>query len=277
MTTGGPLDPKEPIGLPSAAEPGLIWACPPTVVHLPDAAVHAWSAALDLSAAEGQQMKSLLSADELAKAARFVFEKDRLRFIARRGLLRRLLGCYLELSPEQLRFAYGPQGKPALAETRHAAPLHFSLAHSAGLALYTVTWLGEIGIDVERVRARQEWEPIADALFSDREKAAFRALPPSEQAEAFFQAWTRKEAFLKATGEGIGEGLQRVEVTLGPGELPRLVSLAGGRAARPDWALRHLVPAPGYIGAIALQAPEWALACWRFPRPRAPRKAEGET
>lgn len=266
MTTSGKPGPPEPAQSESApaAEPRLTWRCPPPAVILSDGEVHAWSAGLDIGPAEAQQMWSWLSADERARAERFVCEKDRLRFIARRGLLRQILSRYLKGKPEQVRFAYGPQGKPSLAEPRGSNALRFSLSHSCGLALYAVTRLGGIGVDVERIRARPEWEPIVAALFSERESPVFRALPAHQQAEAFFNAWTRKEAFLKATGVGIGESLQRVEVTLQPDERPRLLSVAGELRAGVEWSLRHLTPAPGYVGALAVRGGDWSLACWRW-------------
>jgi 4'-phosphopantetheinyl transferase len=153
-----------------------------------------------------------------------------------------------------LEFCYGPQGKPALAGVWSASGWHFNLAHSLDLALLAVTRSGPVGVDVERIRPLRDVDQLVSRFFSPRESAAFQALPAEQKPDAFFRLWTRKEAWLKATGEGIAESLGRVEVSFLPGEPARLLSLPGGPAALSGWRLHDLDPGPGFIAALAVVA-----------------------
>lgn len=167
--------------------------------------VEVWHADLDRPPLEAvEPLKTLLSPDEQERAQRFFFERDRRRFIVGRATLRLLLSRYLDRPPEQLAFAYGPNGKPALDANGARPPIFFNVAHSDALALYAFTRLGDVGVDVERVRALPEWEQVAEAAFSPRELERLRACPAGRRREEFFHAWTRQEAVLKALGSGLG-------------------------------------------------------------------------
>ena len=161
-----------------------------------------------------------------------------------RGILRALLGRYLDCDPAEIRFHYGPNGKPALVSPASADVLHFNLAHSDGLALYAFTRLGDVGIDVERIRDLPDWPHVAEAAFSPRELAQLKACPPERQREEFFRAWTRQEAVLKALGTGLGGSAATQHSD---------VSSKRGDAPVPEGAfnVHPLNPAPGFAGALA--------------------------
>lgn len=227
------------------------WRSPPQSLSLSDHEVHIWRANLDLAADRIQPLGETLSADEWRRAERFHFERDRLRFIAGRSILRTILSRYLAGAPGKIEFCYGPRGKPALADTCGEASLCFNLSHSTDLALYAVTRDRRIGVDIERVRAI-EAEQLAQRFFSPREYAAINALPPQQQQTAFFQLWTCKEASLKATGEGIA-GLDQVEVTLGIEEPVQLIQLSGDALSPDNWSIQQLTPAQGYVASFAVE------------------------
>jgi 4'-phosphopantetheinyl transferase len=153
-----------------------------------------------------RRARALLSDDEVARAERFYQERDRRRFILGRGLLRRLLGWYIDLDPRHLKFCYGVHGKPRLAAPAGSSEIFFNASHSGALALFAVTRVGEVGIDVERVREISEWEQIAATCFAPFESRRLRfLLPPGGRQREFFRIWTRHEAKLKAAGSGLGQ------------------------------------------------------------------------
>ena len=198
----------------------------------------------------------LLTPDESARAARFYFERHQNRYVVGRGVLRTLLGAYLHLAPETIRFAYGPQGKPDLSHNFPDSDLCFNLAHSEGLALVAVTRSASIGVDVERVRRLPEFNELVNRFFSPRESELFAKVPEAEKPQAFFNLWTRKEAWLKATGDGIASLLPEVNVSFLQNEPARLLSLPRTMNTTPrsraahcvtldSWSLCDLRPSPG--------------------------------
>jgi 4'-phosphopantetheinyl transferase len=203
--------------------------------------------------------------DERMRAERFQFEQDRQRFIIGRGLLRTILSYYLGIEPGRLQFCYGMYGKPALAEMAGTSTLRFSLAHAHGLALYAVTCVREVGMDLEHIRPIAETEQIVDRYFSDREKAAFRALAADKKQEAFFTYWTCKEAYLKASGEGLTRPLNQIDVSLIPGEPARLLSVNGDVNEASRWTFQELRPAPDFVAALVVEGQGWGLSCWNWP------------
>jgi 4'-phosphopantetheinyl transferase len=240
------------------------WIAPPSTPMLADREVHAWTAAMDLAPARVHELAGVLSADERERAGRFFMERDRRRFIACRGLLRTILGRYLGVAPQSLGFRYGPYGKPAVSTTSGEHPLRFNVAHAEETAVYGVTKGGEIGIDVERVRADFATDEIAERFFSSGEIAALRTLGPAERLEGFFRCWTRKEAYIKARGEGLSLPLSRFDVSLLPGEPAALLSTYDDPREASRWSLRDLPVGPGYVAAIAVEGRDWRLRCWRW-------------
>jgi 4'-phosphopantetheinyl transferase len=241
------------------------WLSPPSNLTLRPDEVHVWRAALDKSDAMQQALEQTLSPEERERAGRFYFEKDRGAFIVARGLLRRILSRYLGIEPGQLRFRCGSHGKPALPRDLNSADLRFNLSHSHGVALYAIARGREVGVDLEQIRPEPVHEPIAERFFSAPEVAALRALPPALQPEGFFNCWTRKEAYIKARGEGLTVSLSQFQVSLAPGEPAALVSVNDDPAEASRWALQELAPGPGYAAALAVEGAGWRLCCWDWP------------
>ncbi len=239
------------------------WHSAPADLNLSGNQVHVWRAELDLPTAEIDKLAPTLSPDEEERANRFYFERDRKHFIAGRGILRTILGHYLDLDPAEIQFCYTSRGKPALANTNET--LNFNLSHSKGLALYVVSREFNLGIDLEYMRPMSDIEQLAKRFFSPREYNAIASLPNNEKQVAFFQAWTCKEAYLKATGDGLAGGLAEVEVSLIPGEAARLLSIAGNSQAALSWSLHSIIPAPDYMGALAVAGKDWDLELINYP------------
>lgn len=208
-------------------------------------------------------LRDTLSADERERAARYRFDVHRRAFEACRGAVREILGGYLAHAPAAVRFQYGPQGKPALQPDE--APLGFSVSHSGELGLCAVAREGALGVDVEHLRPLDDALAIAERFFSPAERAALRTLQPAALEVAFFTAWTRKEAFIKAVGEGLSYPLADFDVTLLPAEPARLLRIAGDDEAPARWRLAALDPAPGYVAALAATEPITAVECWSWP------------
>jgi 4'-phosphopantetheinyl transferase len=215
-------------------------------------------------ASELTPLAETLSDSERKRAEKLRFDRDRNRFITRRGLLRAILGRYLGVDPVQLNFSYEVRGKPSMPGKVGGQAPHFSLSHSDGLALFAFARPCALGVDVERVRPVPEMDQIGAKFFAARENAMLNALPAEQKTEAFFNCWTRKEAYLKATGEGIADALPKIEVTLAPGKPAQLLNIAGDVQAASLWSLRSLSPATGFVGAVAARMNGLKLVCWRF-------------
>lgn len=231
--------------------------------------MHVWRAALDARAAEVEALFGTLSPEERERAERLRFEKDRRHFIVARGTLRALLGRVLRAEPAGLSFVYEAYGKPALSRVEGRESIHFNVSHSGGLALYALARDRRVGLDVERVRADFAPEQIAEQFFSEDEVRRLRALPAALRAEGFFNCWTRKEAYIKARGEGLSFPLERFAVSLSPHEPARLLSVGGSTREAERWSLRRLRPGVGYVGAVAAEGRGWRLECWEWDGGRA--------
>jgi 4'-phosphopantetheinyl transferase len=230
--------------------------------------IHVWRAYLDCGDTVLGRFEATLAADEKARVKRFVFQPDRNSFIATRGILRELLGRYLKRSPTDLAFDYGPQGKPALRTDSSAAKADFNVSHSHGMALFAFALGRHVGVDIELIRPDFAEQKIAERYFSPQEVAELRGLPPALQDEGFFLCWTRKEAYIKARGEGLHVPLQSFSVSLTPGEPEQLQAADSSR-----WSLRSVRPDPRYAGAVVAEGngnsedKDWQLRGWEW-RPR---------
>jgi 4'-phosphopantetheinyl transferase len=202
-----------------------------------------------------------LSVDEREKAGRFVFERDRVRYIAARGILRRLLGGYLNIDPSEIRFSYGAFGKPELTG-RLAGRLRFNLSHAGGWVACAVSGDRDVGIDIEPLQNDVPWQELASRVFSPNEQVEFGEIAPSEKAAAFLRGWTRKEAYLKGRGEGLSLSLDAFDIpfrSLEHGDSVRIRN-ASGRSS--GWRLYPLDPIPGFASALAVEgAPARLTVC----------------
>jgi 4'-phosphopantetheinyl transferase len=213
--------------------------------------VHVWYVDLALAADAVGRLAVWLSEDERARASRFKFERDARRFLVARGALRALLGGYLGLAPHEVAFTYQPHGKPAL-DGVHAA-LGFNLSHSGEVAVIAAGWDRAVGVDVELRRQLPDLAALAARSFAPRERTVLDALPETERPAAFFRCWTRKEAFIKATGQGLAQPLDAFVVSLAPDEPARFLDIDGDPGALARWTLHDLQPPAGYTGALVVE------------------------
>lgn len=229
--------------------------------RLAEGEVHVWCGGLD-SATSAERFLDVLTPEEHERANKFVSLPARQQFQIARGLLRTLLGHYLDRDPRQIAFTHGPAGKPMLHD---GPPLHFNVSHSHGFVLVAVSGAGEVGIDVERVRVFSDELELARRFFTPVEAEALAALHGEQRRQAFFHVWTRKEAFLKATGLGLAHGLERFEVSVPPDDPARVCHIDGCSVSASRWSLRALTPAAEYVGTLALESRTYELRCWRWP------------
>lgn len=242
---------------------GCPWATGPGRPVLGDADIHVWCAPLDLASAEVELLARTLDPSEGERAARYRFERDRRRFVVRRGVLRRILGRYLGEEPGRLEFTYGPQGKPALGGAARRL-VNFNLSHSGGIALYAFAAGADLGVDVEHLKPLPDADQVSERFFSRREHGVYQALTAHQKVRGFYNCWTRKEAFVKAPGHGLSHPLDRFEVSLVPGEEARVLSVDGDAGWGALWFLREVEPGPGFVGALAAEGSGWQISHWRY-------------
>jgi 4'-phosphopantetheinyl transferase len=241
----------------------VIWQPAPKSLQLGDREVHLWLVNLDLPLKKVKELKDVLSSDEKVRAERFYFEKHRNRFIVARSALRIILAQYLEREANKIKFSYGDRGKPFLAEKEPLRKLQFNISHSENLALYGLTYDRAIGVDIEYLRPIDDVQKIARRFFSAQESALVDSLTDFKKILAFFRGWTAKEAYLKATGDGISEALDRVEVSLSPDETLSLLRLYGDTEAAARWRLHSFTPADHYVATIAIEGSDWKPSYWQ--------------
>jgi 4'-phosphopantetheinyl transferase len=216
-------------------------------------AVDVWFASTAALERARPRFEAMLDAPERERVERFRFDDDRIAFALRRGWVRHVLAGYLGRQPEGLRFAVSEFGKPQLAGSDAAAGLRFNLSHSVDVAVLAVVPARRVGVDVERVRPGRDLEALATRFFSADEVTALRTLPESERQTAFYRCWTRKEAYLKARGEGLTLPLDRFSVPLAPGPGPALLGFVGDRREADRWAREDLDVEPGYVAALVVE------------------------
>jgi len=195
----------------------------------------------------------LLSDAERRRAKRFAFDRDARRFIVARARLRQLLATRVGERPEAVELVYGAHGKPALAPRFAHSGVHFNVSHRDDLAVYAFSRGRAIGIDVEAVRALPDADAIAARFFSDRENGAYRALDPHDRPQGFFNCWTRKEAFIKAQGDGLCHRLDRFDVSLTPGEPAQILRVENAPGSHCGWRLDSFSPAAGFVAAVVVE------------------------
>jgi 4'-phosphopantetheinyl transferase len=214
-----------------------------------DGAIDVYTFRMDEHTRELDRFSETMSRDERERAERFRTDRDRRRYIVRRGILRELLAHYLDCPPARVRFSCNEQGKPAV----RAGNLRFNLAHSHGLVLFAIGRGREIGCDIEWRDCRFVAGLVPERFFSPFEVRTLRALAPARQTEGFFNCWTRKEAYVKALGVGLSCRLRSFDVSLAPDEPAALLNGCDG------WSVQSFEPAPRYQAAIVAQGADWRL------------------
>ena len=228
----------------------VVWAGPNTPLQIGEREIHVWRMDLDLPDPLFLSLRETLTADESDRANRFYFEHLRKRYSTGRGALRSLISAYLGIAAPEVVFSYSEYGKPFLP----GSDLFFNVSHSENFALFAFVRQQPVGIDIERIRPLEEGGRIARRFFSPHEADQYDAAPGDLKDRAFFNCWTRKEAYIKAVGEGLSHPLDQFEVTLLVGEPSRLVTVQNLPEEAGKWELFSITPAENYIGAVALRA-----------------------
>ena len=195
----------------------------------------------------------ILSEDERLRACRFAFDRDRRRYVMARAGLRERLAVRLGRAPEAVELGCGTNGKPMLERRCGDPDLRFNVSHSEDVAMYAFAQGREIGVDIESVRHVADADEVATRFFSSRETEAYRRLDPRDRQLGFFNCWTRKEAFVKALGDGLSFPLDRFDVSLAPGEPARLLRLEGTHTDVDDWHIEGFTPVRGFVAAVVVE------------------------
>lgn len=209
--------------------------------------IHLWNGRIAAGEDCFLELFASLSQDEIEKANGFRFDQHRRRYIICRGLLRSILAGYLDAKPPEIHFHYGNEGKPFLRD----CAVRFSVSHSEDRVLYAFSKNHELGVDLEYIRELPDVEMLARHFLTPYEYAGFCNAVPAGRTRAFFCCWTRKEAYTKATGQGLSLPLDSFSVPMESERLAKATIMPASDAGASDWTLRHLDPAPGYVGALA--------------------------
>lgn len=218
--------------------------------ELPKGELHLWKRSLAPSTPAIEACFALLSPEEREKAQRYRVESPRSDYILTRGTLRSLLAGYLRRKPQDFSFQYTTYGKPFLADH---ADLHFNVSHSDGLALLAFVRGREVGVDVEKVRVQTDVLKLAERFFSARERQDLRDLSGDDLHAAFFRCWTRKEAYIKAKGDGLSLPLHQFDVSIAPNQMQALLATQPDASEAKRWAISDVAVPSGYAAAVAVE------------------------
>jgi 4'-phosphopantetheinyl transferase len=241
------------------------WLTPPSRPRVNADEVHIWRASLMMREEEMVTLLRSLSEDELRHAYRLRLPRERARFIAARGILRNILSRYLRTQPDLVRFGYNAYGKPELLDAEGDTQLRFNLSHAGRVVLYAVASGREVGVDVESVCDDVACAEVAAQFFSRGEAEALAALPERSRTRAFYNCWTRKEAYIKARGMGLTLPLDCFDVSLAPGEPAALLATRDDEPEAMRWSLREIDVGPSHIAAVAVEGRGWRQCCWLWP------------
>jgi len=225
-------------------------------IQLKNDNVDVWCVSLEVDKSCLSSLQQSLSEDERMKAGRMRFKNKRDDYVAARGLLRLIIAAYLKEKPERLGFQYGPHGKPELAKEFIGTGLTFNMSHSHGLAVYGVGHKRVLGVDIEKIRSDMSFTKIAKRFFSPLEFETLQKLPAEQQKQGFFTCWTRKEAYIKAIGQGLFFPLNRFDVSLVPGEPAALLADRKDPRQVSRWTIVNLDVDPNYAAALVVEGKE---------------------
>ena len=251
----------------SASALSAVWRPAPAALTLEAGCVDVWLADIEPESRQVAAHRKLLSNGERARARRFLHDSKRKEYIVTRGLLKGLLlnPGGIDLSGRD--FDYNAYGKPCLPGRSAGSELAFNVSHAHGMALIALTLGGNLGVDLEKIRARVDWRALAERFFSKAEYQALQACPPARRQQSFFTCWTRKEALVKGVGAGIAHGFDNFDVSLDPHETRCSTILRGPHAATAEWTITSLPTPPPYSAAVALDRPRYRVRTWRISAP----------
>jgi 4'-phosphopantetheinyl transferase len=236
------------------------WRLPSEKRVLGDDEVDVWRLPLDPVGSMVSEFRARLSAEENDRAEKFKFHKDRKRYILTHGLLRVILGLYADVAPGELKFTENPYGKPELVHPS-GLNLTFNLSHSHERALIGIACGRQIGVDIEYVKNDFEWKEIVERFFSPREIQMINALPKDIQHRAFFTCWTRKEAYVKATGMGLSLPLKEFDVS----PVPWAAALLLSQKEASEWSMKEVPVAEPYVATVAVAGHDARIRDWDWP------------
>jgi 4'-phosphopantetheinyl transferase len=242
------------------------WPFPPDDLSLSKDDVYVWCANLNSPDISIGQMAQVLSVDELRRAERFHFLEHRNQFITAHALLRKLLANYTNIEADRISFEYGKNGKPFLSEKFSNEKIRFNLSRSNGYAIFAFAYDREIGVDIEYVKEFADMDKVAEQVFSPEDNAVLRSFAKIEKKEAFFTFWSRKEAYLKAIGEGFSSASDTIDIssyTIG-GSI--FIYSKGDSVAKNCWTIQDLRPLPGFVAASAVEGTGAVHHCWQIHR-----------
>lgn len=239
------------------------WLTPPESLRLGQGEVHVWRGIVDIPSSRLQVYWKTLSQEEQQRAHRLRFPLHRRRWVAARGMLRLLLGRYLDLSSQELEFGTGPHGKPFVQHPT-TPTLFFNISHSQKIALFAFSQESEVGIDVEGSRPHLNHEDIAKRILNAQEQEWLQSLPASKKKSAFLTCWTRKEAFTKAHGIGLTFPLQDITVTFLPHQPPGVVKVADSSLNHHQWTMYDITPRLRYAGALVVAGHPRSIHYWNY-------------
>jgi 4'-phosphopantetheinyl transferase len=240
------------------ATPGA-WLPPPKSLTLPENQLHIWRARLACDGGLLRRFEKILSEEERKRAEKFLVTDAKVCFVAARGILRETLGKYTGVDPAEIVLGYGPYGKPFVSAPDTSRAVRFNLSHSHGYAAFVFARGREAGIDIEQIRQEAAGEDIARRFFSQQEVEQLCAMPEEIRTEGFFSCWTRKEAYIKALGQGLQIPLHGFSVSITEVCPQELMGREGSR-----WSLYQFEPAPGFAGAVAAQGKGWQREFWEW-------------
>jgi 4'-phosphopantetheinyl transferase len=221
--------------------------------------VHLWRLNLETVGGAVEHWGPVLSGDEQTRAARFHHDKDRKCFMATRSALRQILGAYLKADPKLLSFTYSEKEKPSLAGPEAASGIEFNVSHSGTLALLAFARGRMVGVDVEQTNRNIDTAAIATRFFSEAEQKQLASLPADQRTDAFFLCWTRKEAYIKATGKGLSLPLRQFDVSMTPRDQNALLATRPDAVERNRWSMRDIPVPAGYAAALCVSGTDWRL------------------
>lgn len=245
-------------------DPNCKWPISETDLYLSGDDVHIWCATLNPPDSCVEQIAQTLSADELKRAERFHFLEHRKQFITAHGLMRKLLANYLHIEASEIVFDYGANGKPFLSEKFTKEKIRLNLSHSNGYALMAFAYDREIGVDIEYIRDFADIYMVAKQVFSTKDYDILQSFTEIERKKAFFKIWTRKEAYLKAKGEGFSSALTNIDISFYTNDNSTSIRLGGNSEAKGHWTVQDLKPLPGYAAAFVIEGDEPVHHCWRI-------------
>ncbi len=243
-----------------------VWQTTPRDLEISSTHVDVWLTSTDPGEEQVQKYKKLLSATEIARADKFVPGHKRREYIITRGVLKQVLSRVTGLDASGLDFSYGDHGKPYLDINRAGKNIAFNVSHSHGMALVAITLGGRLGVDVEKIRPELDWLDLAERYFSASEYQALSKCPNDSSLMSFFTCWTRKEAFVKAVGDGIARGLSEFDVSIDPDESAGLLNIRWQGEDAAEWSIKNIPIHGDYVAALAVDRPDCLVRLWHAPR-----------